>query len=290
MPRMTPRRARLRYRALLLAIVGIGMAASTAVAHDFWLIPDMFGVAVSTAIHVNGRSGLRFPNGNPVQPARVADARIIGASTEAKITEMTVEGTSLRLHQKPVAEGQYLIVAALVPRTTRTAPAGLIRYLKAEGGAGEAARLERDNVLAGVDTVTYAAASYATTIVQVGTGGPRAFSKAAGFPLEFVPMNDPAHLHLGDTLHVRVMGAGATVPRISLDATPASDSAVVAGAAPVNLMVTLTADANGVAHVPLTKAGPWMLRAAFVSKRPGSVANEWDVSRSTYVFNVGTRH
>jgi len=277
------------FRGLALAFSASFVVASTAIAHDFWLIPDAFGFADKATIQVNGRSGLKFPEGSAVQPARVADARIIGATSETKITEMMVEGTSLRLRQKPAAAGQYLIVAALLPRTTRSAPAGLIRYLQLEGGAAEAARLERERTFAGVDSVVYTAASYAETIVQLGTGGPRAFTKTAGFPLEFVALNDPGHLHLGDTLHIRVLGGGKPAPHIGVDATPAVDTAAGAPNPATNFAVTLQADANGVLHLPLTKVGPWMLRSAFVNRHVGGAANEFDVSRTTYVFTVGAR-
>ena len=281
----TPRKLR---RFGLVAIVPSVMATlaltSIASAHDFWLIPDLFTFAGDSVIHVNGRSGTRFPTGSAVQPTRVVDARIIGASSQTKIAEMTVDGTSLRLHQRPASPGQYLIVVSLTPRTTRATAVGLLRFLRAEGGATEAARLERENTVSGADSVVFTAASYAATVVQVGRAGPRAFSLTAGYPLEFVPMHDPAYLHVGDTLHVKVLGAGKSVPQIGVDASPAVDSAAASSTAG---WVTLGADANGVVHVPLTRDGPWILRSAYVGRRTGGATNEWDVSRSTYVFNVG---
>lgn len=283
---VTSTRRRRCYRlAAVPALVASFTIASSAAAHDFWLIPDLFTVSADSVIHVSGRSGIRFPQGAAVQPARIATARIIGAASDTKITEMAVEGTSLRVHTKPAASGQYLIAVALTPRTTRSTPTGLLRYLRAEGGAAEAARLERENAFAGMDSVVYGGASYAFTIVQVGRTGPRAFSKTAGFPLEFVPVNDPSNLHLGDTLHVKVLGAGKPVPSITLDAMPASDSTDGAPSVPPSLV----ADASGVVHVPLTKTGLWTIRSAYVVRRSGS-ATELDVARSTYVFNVGTKH
>lgn len=267
----------------IIAILGL---AATAAAHDFWIIPDLFAVEGDAVVHVKGMSGTRFPAGSAVQAARIADARLIGATGEMKITEMTVEGTALRLHQKPAAAGQYLVAVAMASRTTRSTPAGLLRFLRLEGGASEAARIERDSSFSRPDSVSYTSTSYAATAVQVGRGGPRTFSRSTGFSLEFVPVSDPAHLHVGDTLHVRVMGKGHTVAGISIDATGTMDSTGTPGSAPVSLL----ADANGVAHVLLTKAGPWMLRAAFVSRHGGGPASEWDVSRSTYVFNVGVSH
>lgn len=280
-----------RYATLAAAIAVLSLV-STGSAHDFWLIPDVFGFSAGSTAHINGRSGTRFPAGSPVQPARVLEARILGARTDMKITEMAVEGTALRLHTKPEASGQYLVVAALTPplRATRTVPANLVRFLKAEGGTAEAARLERDSAFMASDSVVYTSRSYGATILELGTGGPRAFSKTAGYALEFVPVNDPAHVHVGDTLHIKVLGNGKPVGQIGIDAMPATDTTVAPAPGAPTEMVALTADANGVVHLPLTKAGPWMLRSAFASIKPGTSPREFEVSRSTYVFNVGAKH
>lgn len=280
-----------RVRSAFLGVLAAVLVTSTGSAHDFWLIPDMFGFAANSAVHVNGRSGTRFPAGSAVQPTRILEARVIGASSDVKITEMAVEGTALRLHQKPEAAGQYLVVAATNPplRATRTVPANMIRFLRAEGGAAEAARLEADQAFMKNDSVLYMSRSYAATILQLGTAGPRAFSRTAGYPLGFVPVNDPAHVHVGDTLHMRVIGNGKPVPHIGIDATPAADTTAAPDAQSVSEMVALKADANGVVHLPLTKAGPWMLRSAFATAKQGGAANEFEIARSTYVFNVGAK-
>ena len=281
-----------RVRSAFVGVLAAVLVTSTGSAHDFWLIPDMFGFGANSTVHVNGRSGLRFPAGNAVQPTRILEARVIGGNSDVKITEMAVEGTSLRLHQKPEASGQYLVVAATNPplRATRTVPPNMIRFLRAEGGAAEAVRLEADEAFMKSDSVVYMSRSYAATILQVGSAGPRAFTRSAGYPLEFVPVNDPAHVHVGDTLHVRIMGNGKAVPNIGIDATPAADTTAAAGTQTTNEMVALKADANGVVHLPLTKAGPWMLRSALATPKQGGAPNEFEIARSTYVFNVGTKH
>lgn len=301
MPRLVARTPRIGRLVVVTAALSLG-AVSTAVAHDHWLIPDMFAFGTNATLHINARQGTRFPAGRAVEPPRVVNARVIGATSAAKVTEIAVEGPSLRLHYKPAADGQYLIALALAPRTFRQTPEGVLRFLRAEGGALEATRLEREGTLARMDSVVFDAASYASTIVDVGRGGPRAFTKQVGFPLEFVPVNDPAHVHVGDTLHVKVYGAGKPVPGIGVDAMPALDTvttgAPATGAAPAGTSpssaaierVTLHADANGVVHLPLTKAGAWMLRGAFLSRKPGTASSGWDLSRTTYVVRVGASH
>lgn len=276
-----------------IALVGLGLGAvvTAATAHDFWVIPDMFAYAQDSVVRASGRSGTRFPSGTAVQPQRVADARFIGERGQWKITELAVEGGSLRLSQKPASAGQYLIAVTLTGRTTRATPAGVLRFLRAEGGASEADRLERENALGGADSLEYRATSYGIAIVQVGRGGGRAFSTSAGLPLEFMPVSDPAHLQVGDTLHVKIMGGGKPVPQIGVFAGAAVDSASTAPAGSAeSRSKAYTADANGVVHVPLHAAGAWNLRAAHVSRRTDGGANSWDIARATYVFGVSARH
>lgn len=246
----------------------------------------MFGIAGDAMVHVKAMSGTRFPSGSAVQAARIANARLIGADGETAIRDLAVEGTALRLRQRPASAGQYLVAVAMLPRTTRSTPAGLIRFLRAEGGDAEAARLERDSAFTHSDSLTYASTSYAVTAVQVGKGGPRAFSLTTRFPLQFVPLTDPAHLHVGDTLHVRVLGGGRAVAGIAIDATGSQDSS----ATPAAVLNTFVAGPDGVVHVTLTKSGPWMLRSAYVARRASAPSSEWDVARGTYVFNVGAHH
>ena len=101
-------------------------------------------------------------------------------------------------------------------------------------------------------------------------------------------LNDPAHVHVhvGDTLHVKVLGNGAPVPNIGVDLAVSVDSA----ASGTVTRIAFNADANGIVHLPVSSAGPKMLRSAFASRKVGGAPSEWDVSRTTYVFNVGARH
>ncbi len=274
-----------RARLFAGALVALGLAATTTAAHDFWLIPDMFAFEANSVVHVSGRQGGgKFPAGGAIPVERVVDVRIIGASSTSKITAMAVEGTSLRLQHKPADAGQYLVVMGLSTRVMRQTPAGLIRFLQLEGGAAEAARLEREKTLAGLDSVIFVSGTYAATITQVGSNGPRAFNKTGGLPVEFVPMNDPSGVRVGDTLHVKVLANAAPVPGIGIELIMGLDSAAAANATVTR--VPYTADASGIVHLPLAAAGPVMLRTAYASRKAGGASNEWDVSRTTYVFNV----
>ncbi len=272
--------------ARVAAIVAFVAVVTVANAHDFWIIPSMFSAGPNATLELNGRQGGgKFPEGTAVPADRVTDARVIGASSTSTISEMAVVGTSLRLTHKPTSDGQYLIVVGLASRVNRQTPAGIIRFLKAEGGEAEALRLERENPFAGLDSVIFTSASYAATVAQVGNGGARAFGKTAGLALEFVAQNDPSRVRVGDTLHIKLLGHGAPLANLGLELASGLD--VDAGSTENVERLTYFTDSKGIAHLPLTKAGPVMLRSAWASHRVGGAPNEWDVSRTTYVFNVG---
>ena len=117
---------------------------------------------------------------------------------------------------------------------------------------------------------------------------------STGLPLEFISINDPGHLHVGDTLHVKVVGDGKPVPNIGVYAGPAIDTTAAAPAAgssgAASTSLALSADANGVLHLPLTTAAAWNLRAAYVYRGASAAANEWKIARTTYVFHVSGSH
>ncbi len=270
---------------MVTALLG---AAGLLDAHDFWLVPDAFAVATGGTITTLGQSGTRFPlSESAVSPERVADARLIGSAGTTAITELVQDGKSLRLRHKPPAVGQYLIAVTLQSRDTRAAVAGFKRYLELEGAAGESARLEREGLLGGRDSVSYRSTKYAAAIVEVGTGA-RVYDRGAGHALEFIPTSDPAELRVGQTAHFRVTAGGVALPGLTVHAGAAADSMLRGRGAPGggDPDLHLTADAQGVAHVPVGKSGWWNVRAAHVSPRVTADASQWDVHWATFVFHV----
>jgi uncharacterized GH25 family protein len=277
-----------------VAAVAAALALATSVeAHDFWVIPDAFSFADGSGISADGHSGTNFP-GTPggAAPASIADARLIGAAGEEKIASIFQEGRALKLQHKPAESGQYLIALTLKPRTTRSTGDGLRKYLAAEGAADEAARLEHDPAFPAMDSLTYRSSKYAGTIVEVGKG-PRAFSKSSGFPLEIVPMSDPAHFASGDTVEFRILAASTPVAGLRVHAGAALDSALRAqagrggkgGPDPDQHLMT---DAQGVVRVAVPTSGRWHVRTAHVSAAAGTDAT-WDVHWTTFVFGVSSR-
>jgi ketosteroid isomerase-like protein len=271
-------------------------SATTLSAHDFWLVPDAFTLADGGTVSVRGQTSSRFPTSeSAVDVERVADARMIGAATAQRITDLSRDGTSLRLRHRPYAPGQYVVAVTLHPRSVRESAAGFRRYLELEGAPEALARVEREGLLRGRDSVTRRYAKYAKTVVAVGRGGDRAFDRTAGHPLEFVPLTDPAAVRAGDTLALRLLYRGRPVAAARVHAGvvdwPLAAGATGRGAAGASAAapadIHLTSDGSGVVRVPVARPGLWNVRTIHVVQADAGSGADWDTHWASTVFNAG---
>ena len=276
-----------RVGAAALALATGAILTREALAHDFWILPNPFAFAEGGTVEVLGQTSTRFPSTlSAVAPARVADARLVGASGETRIADLSVRGKSLVLRQRPSSPGQYLVAVTLAPSPARSPGAAFRRWLELEGAPGEAARLDRDGAFAGSDSVTRRTIKYAKTIAQVGAGGARMFARPAGQALEFVLDADPASMRVGDTVAVRLLYAGRAVTGAEGHAG-AGDWPVAEGAeVPEPADVHLRAGSDGVLRLPITREGAWNVRGMHVVPTAGA-ARSWDVHWATFTFHVG---
>lgn len=276
----------------LVGALIVGAAASLS-AHDFWIVPNAFTIGERELIELRGQTSVKFPTSlSAVTVERVADARIIDASGEERIADLSVGGKSLMLRHRPSTPGQRVIAVALVTRSSRAAPAGLKRYIALEGAPALAERYEREGAFAVTDSVTQRTTKYAKTLVAVGRGGAPAFARTAGHALEFVPVTDPSALRVGDTLAVRLLFRGQPLAGAHLHAGAAPEAAVTDSAAlPKDWKdVSLTTGADGVARVAINRPGLWNVRtlhaAPAAGTTPGGAASEWEVAFATIVLHA----
>lgn len=281
-----------RFGIICLSIGFVLLAASSLEAHDFWLVPDAFRVKPGNTISVRGQTSSLFPTSlSAVTVDRVAEARIIGQSSDEPVRGLSQAGTSLVVRQRVTGAGQRIVAVRTHPRSVRESAEGFRRYLVLEGAPEALARYEREGLLP-VDSITRRYTKYAKTIVEVGSRGPRAFSRPAGHTLEFVPVSDPAKVRAGTRLKVRLLANG----------VPLAGAHFLVGSAPENMAlrsdsiraraaaqhdVKLVTDSRGEAEINISRAGLWNVRTLqIVPSNPGSGA-DWDVHWATLVFRAG---
>lgn len=286
--RATPRWV-VRATAVAVALAG-GLVLGTGLlfAHDFWIIPMSFQVGTNEWIEVRGQTSVKFPTSvSAVTPERVATARVISATGEERLSDLSVNEKSLVLRHRPTTAGQRVVAVALVTRTSRAASAGLKRYIALEGAPDLAERYEREGLFSKADSVTQLTTKYAKTVVDVGTAGPRAFSRAAGHPLEFVPVTDPSAAQVNSDMAIQLLFRGRPLANAHVHAGVAYDGAPKDSAtAPKDL--ALVTDADGRVRVPLAHGGVWNVRTLHAAPAEGVTAATWDVHFATLTFRVSS--
>lgn len=275
-------------RALVVAV--LTLVALPIAADDFWLVPDLFRVTEDAAVVLRGQTSSRFPTSRvAVTPDRIARAERIGAQETVRLDGLSVAGTSLLLRDRPGRAGQYVVAVEIKPRSTRESAAGFRRYLDLEGATAAAARVDREGLLAGRDSVTRRYAKYAKAIVEVGRGGAAAFAREAGHPLEFLLLQDPRGLAVGDSLQVELRFGGRPLAGAPVHADHAALTAAREGTADGHGVAGLAAvtDAAGRFMVPITAEGMWNVRAVHVVAAAAGSGADWDTHWSSLTFAVG---
>lgn len=287
-----------RVRTLVGAALALLGVAALAEAHDFWLVPNAFTNAPGEQVVIRGQTSSRFPTSeSAVATDRVASALLLGASSEERIADLSTSGTSLVLRHRPTTPGQRVIAVQLHPRSMRESAASFRRYLELEGAPDALARVDREGLLRGRDSVTRRYAKYAKTIVEIGTNGARAFSRTAGHPLEFIPQDDPTGLRVGDTLRVRLVYRGQPLAGIRVhsdvvDSTGSRPGGPALGQDAVTAPGSTTdhvADADGLIRVPVTRAGLWNVRTIHIVQADARSGADWDAHWATLVFSASVR-
>jgi ketosteroid isomerase-like protein len=147
------------------------------------------------------------------------------------------------------------------------------------------------------DSLAMRVTKTAKTLVEVGKGGARAFSRSVGHQLEIIPASDVANARVGSAVRLRIQFAGRPVAQASVIAggTPFTNSwdapAAASGARPSedrNREKTFTTDAAGMVTIPLDADGLWNVRVANAAPATAGSGAEWDVYFATLVFAVGT--
>ena len=276
----------------ITATVAVLVSFAIAEAHDFWLIPDPFRVASGAQVEIYGQTSSKFPTSeSAVTPDRVADARVLGATATERIDDLSQRGTSLVLRHRPRSAGQRVVAVTLHPRSVRESAASFRRYLELEGAPEALARVDREGLLRGRDSVTRRYAKYAKTLVEVGTGGAAAFSRVAGHPLEFVPERDPASLRAGDTLVVRLLYRGQPLAnaRVHAGNVPAAEGRPQLAASSISPDLHLTSSSDGRLRVPVATGGLWNVRTLHIVQAEAGSGADWDTHWATFVFVVDPR-
>jgi uncharacterized GH25 family protein len=254
------------------------MLATSARAHDTWLIPDKFAVLPKSAVTFDLTSGMEFPklDAGP-KPERVESAKCRLAGKTFDIKEKMAAPHSLQLKTELPHIGIATIWVPLPARTIDLKPEEVEHYFE-EVSASAALRkewAEMKEPRRWRESYT----KHSKTFVRVGDPpGDRSWAEPIGVRLEIVPEKDPTGLHPGDEFPVRVLKNGAPLPEFPLNA-------IGAGATKGETRKTDTA---GRVAFRLEKEGRWLLRGTEIRKSTSGDA-DWESDFVTLTLEVNVK-
>ena len=264
-------------RAGVLAVALLAGGAAVLQAHDFWVVPQLFRVPEEWAVQVAGQTGMNFPESlSAVESGRVAEAELISADSRMPVEKSFRSGNSLMMEARPDASGQWWVAVALETRPIRMSASQFDAYLEHDGVWDVLE--ERRSTASSADSVDERYTKYAKALVQVGEGGPEAYGRRVGHPIEIVPLQDPFSLHPGDRFRARLLWRGEPLANHVVFAGRAG-----AGAGPTSHART---DSNGVAEIPVFVSGPWYLKAIHMAEDADDPEVEYRSHWATLTFRV----
>lgn len=254
------------------ALLGFGLCALPAHAHDFWIAPSSFHPAPGELVRVHLRVGDDPARAEPVirDPERLVRLSAFDASgAESAIPGF--DGQDPAGLWKPTVPGTALLIYEGTPRPIELPAERFEHYLAEEGLEAIVAERARrgESALAGRERYSRSVKA----LVQVGPGELR--DRAVGLPLELVI--DGA---FGPKLSATLLWQG----------RPAADALVEAialeGLAGEPARLGARTDAAGRVSFTLPRGGRWMLATVHMERHQPGADAEWRSTWTSLAFEL----
>ena len=280
---------RLPYLLLLLA--------PAALAHEFWLAPAAYRVAVGAPVPLRLLVGEDFRGDAWARPTRktLRLVRFGPAPTDTTDLRPALRLDSVAPAVRCSAPGTHLVLLTSRPSFIELSPDKFTAYLRAEGLDNALRQREQDGETAAKPGREAYQRCAKTLLFASGPAAPAppaaadtAYRRVLGLPLEIVPEQNPFRLKPGTALTVRVLrrgqpvagalvqlwngGAAATAP---IKTTPTPGAAEKLAISPPRHFTTHT-NRQGRALLRLPDAGPYLLATVRMEPAPAALAARAD--------------
>ncbi len=259
-----------------LSIFIIIFAVTALAAHDLWLVPQTFKANPGNRVIVFANTGMDFPNSlSAVTPERIDQFKLAGKSTNENIADLKVQDNSLVAEYTFEKPGTYVFGMALKPREIKLTAEEFNEYLLHDGLTDIYELRKNEGILDKSAVEHYS--KYPKTIIQVGKKMDQIPTKPLGFPIEIIPKVNPYALKLGDNLEVKVLFRGKPLSEAEIAWSYPGKGEEFAG--------TKRTDSRGNVLIPLSKAGPYVIRLTHMEWVKKST-HEWESYWTSLTFEV----
>lgn len=179
--------------------------------------------------------------------------------------------------------GTYLIGVSTAARVFALTADEFNEYLVHDGIIDVIAQREAAGQTGDEATERYS--KHVKALVQVGGARSDQWSTELGYPVEFMPLQNPYELGVGDELQVRFLRSGELVDNQLIYASHENHHGHDAAGEHVEALTTRT-NADGVATIPLTGAGRWYVRTIHMVETTAEPDVDYESNWATLTFEV----
>ena len=274
--------ARIRHpmnvRATSISLLLLFALSPRLIAHDTWLAPTAYRLAMPGPVALSLTSGMEFPKlDHAIAADRVAEAHWQTARERGKLPAGSSGANALEF-RTGTRKGTAIYWVVLHPRPSILKREQVREYIDHLGiPDAEAVHDEWAHKPKSEETA-YRYMKYAKTFVRSGADTSRVWAEPAGMRLELVPQNDPMSVRAGGTLEVILLDGGKPLPRHPVALVREG------GKEPV----TTITDTRGRARLILPDPGRYMVRATTLERSADRTA-AWDVHFTTMTLQTAAR-
>jgi hypothetical protein len=298
-PRLENGRMSVNRRSVTLFVVSLVTAAGALAAHDMFLKLPTYFLEPNADVEVALVNGTFDRSENVITRDRMSDVSIVGPGGEARHPRSSAWRDSAVHHENPDSvdtsilsfrtggAGTYVIGVSTKARALGLSAEDFNAYLEHDGVLDVLeARVKRGET---DRPATERYSKHVKAIVQVGEDRTDTYGHKLDYPAEFVPLRNPYDLTEGDTLGIRFLHRGQPVSGQLVYASYEGYHAHVetdAGTAHREAVGTRT-DSDGVARIPLSRAGRWYARTIHMVATPDEPDVDYESNWATVTFEVG---
>ncbi len=254
----------------LVLLSGISLSA-----HDFWIEPSSYQVAVGTQVTVRFLVGEEFRGKPlPLDPSRVIVFARFGATSETPVRGVAGSDTAGVVSLDD--PGLHLIAYRSTSVFLELDAEKFESYLRSEGLESIIEERGRRNERKAKGRELYSRC--VKSLLRAGMSGEETgFDRVLHFPVELVPELNPYRLRAGDELPVRILRQGKPLAGVLVVAYPHAEP---------TRSVQRRSDEKGRVRLPLAQAGPWLVKAVHMERVEHSEEADWESWWASLTFEL----
>jgi hypothetical protein len=217
---------------------------------------------------------------NTITRDRIINAQVIGPdyTYQPKTEDYYDEGNITVLRFPTGASGTYTTGISTLPRTIELDAQSFSEYLEHEGLTALAKQRQEQGIANQPARETYS--KHVKAILQAGDSTSEHFRTPMGYPIEFIPLENPYQKTVGETISFQLFLKGAPLSNQQVHFSSSTN-----GKAKTRTERSVRTDAEGRFQVPLDQAGHWYVATIFIEE--SKEANvDYESNWATLTFEV----